>query len=385
MATVLIVEDEDSLRETLSRYLVHEGHVVIAAASGYEAFEVGFDARPDVLIADWMLKNHIHGLHVSEAFRALHPGLSTILITGFPSRDLLEESDRCGVTRLLEKPFELQDLQDAVDGALSHEALGEGDGPSVAAIAVGADGDLQFSSTGASELIEGAGLSPELGRLDRLIEGDALAQLGDAEQDWVEVTPCGGAAGSWVMRARMRPGQVGWLAVLCPRDDSRRRNDPRVRILLDVRSTVATRRLDAEGPVVVVERDGVVRRLLVSQIERVGALCYPSDDLASALRLLEAEPKVRTVLVDFALAGSDMATWVERIRSVRADANIIGTGGVGCRVGAARAGRVVGAPQALAHQRPARRARGRPLIRRAAAQRRTSPPRMKDSARYQAG
>ena len=80
MATVLVVEDEDLLRETLSRYLGYEGHDVIAAASGYEAMEAGFDAEPDVLIADWMLKDHIHGLHVSEVFRALNPELSTILI-----------------------------------------------------------------------------------------------------------------------------------------------------------------------------------------------------------------------------------------------------------------------------------------------------------------
>ena len=73
MATVLIVEDEDVLRETLSSFLTRQGHDVIAAASGYEALEVGLDASPDVLVADWMLKNHIHGLHVSAVFRALHP------------------------------------------------------------------------------------------------------------------------------------------------------------------------------------------------------------------------------------------------------------------------------------------------------------------------
>ncbi len=49
MASVLIVEDEDSLRGARSRYLVHEGHEVIAAASGYEALEAAFDAEPDVL------------------------------------------------------------------------------------------------------------------------------------------------------------------------------------------------------------------------------------------------------------------------------------------------------------------------------------------------
>jgi DNA-binding NtrC family response regulator len=102
-----------------------------------------------------------------------------------------------------------------------------------------------------------------------------------------------------------------------------------VRILLDVRAGTSTRTLQDHGPVIVVERDGFVRRLLVSQIERVGAICYPSDDLASALKLLSAEPRARTILVDFALAGPDMKSWVSQIQAVRPDASIIGTGGVG--------------------------------------------------------
>ena len=329
MATVLIVEDEDSLRETLSRYLVHEGHEVIAAASGYEALEAGFDAEPDVLIADWMLKNHIHGLHVSEVFRALHPGLNTILITGFPSRDLLEESDRCGVSRLLEKPFDLKDLQDAVDVALTDASTREDLGPPIAAIAVAADGRLEFASSRAVELIRQHGLSPEVATLAELIEGDIVSLLARSEDEWIEARTRNANEDVWLMRARRRPGQVGWLAVFCPLEEEQRRSDPRVRILLDVRSGITNRTLEDHGPVVVVERDGVVRRLLVSQIERVGAICYPSDDLPSALRLLAAEPRARTVLVDFALAGADMASWVSQIRAVRPDASIIGTGGVG--------------------------------------------------------
>ena len=75
--------------------------------------------------------------------------------------------------------------------------------------------------------------------------------------------------------------------------------------------------------------DGVVRRLLVSQIERVGAICYPSDDLPSAIRLLKAEPSAATVLVDFTLAGQDMQSWVAQIRRARPKVAIVGTGGVG--------------------------------------------------------
>lgn len=329
MATVLIVEDEDSLRETLSRYLVHEGHEVIAAASGYEALEAGFDAQPDVLIADWMLKNHIHGLHVSEVFRALHPGLNTILITGFPSRDLAEESDRCGVSRLLEKPFDLQDLHNAVDVALARAPTREELGPAIAAIAVASDGRLEYASARAIELMQQNGLNHEAPSLDQLIAGDPLALLERAQDDWVEVRTRSRREVVWLMRARRRSGRVGWLAVFCPLDEEQRRSDPRVRILLDVRAGITSRSIEDQGPVVVVERDGVVRRLLVSQIERVGAICYPSDDLPSALRLLAAEPRVRTVLVDFALAGADMQGWVEQIRGVCPEASIIGTGGVG--------------------------------------------------------
>ena len=330
MAMVLIVEDEDSLRETLSRYLVHEGHQVIAAASGHEALEAAFDASPDVLIADWMLKNHIHGLHVSEVFRGLHPQLNTILITGFPSSDLVEESDRRGVSRLLEKPFDLDELHRALDFALADPTRGEALGPPIAALAIGASGALEFATARASELFAAAGLEPHPSHVEQIVVEPYPDLLARAELDWVEAMPASGVGGGWLIRSRPRPGNVGWLAVLCPRNEEQRRNDPRVRILLGVRSSSGSMRtLEDHPPVVVIERDGVVRRLLVSQLERVGAICYPSDDLQSAIRLLAAEPRVRTVLVDFALAGPDMESWVHEIQAVRPGVSIVGTGGVG--------------------------------------------------------
>ena len=95
MARVLLVEDEDTLRESVARYLELEGHSVLTAANGREAFEVGVSGRPDVLVADWMLHNHIHGLHVAQTLRVVDPSLNTVLITGFPSRKLKQEFDHC--------------------------------------------------------------------------------------------------------------------------------------------------------------------------------------------------------------------------------------------------------------------------------------------------
>jgi DNA-binding NtrC family response regulator len=131
------------------------------------------------------------------------------------------------------------------------------------------------------------------------------------------------------MRARASGGeQGGWLVILCPEKERARTADPRVQILLDYRSR-SQPILPDHGPVVVIEPNRDLRRLLVSQIERIGALCYPADDLESALKLLSAEPRAQTVLLDFALAGDRLSQWLSAIREIRPAALLIGTGGAG--------------------------------------------------------
>ena len=68
MPKVLIVDDERSYRDYLGRFLAREGHEVQLAATGREAIDGGCRFRPDVLVVDWMLKDHVHGLQVTEAF-----------------------------------------------------------------------------------------------------------------------------------------------------------------------------------------------------------------------------------------------------------------------------------------------------------------------------
>ena len=334
MASVLIVEDEKSLRETLARFLIQEGHEVISAANGREAFDQGISASPDVLVTDWMLKNHIHGLHVAEALKAVNPSLHTILITGFPSKDLLSESDRCGVLQLLEKPFDLGELKRAVHSAVTTERRPAGSSP-LAVVELDLEGKLHFVSERARELFSQTAGGADASQLQDVLGGEIISQLNLAIDDWVgcATLPAGdGDRGDepdrWLLRARMLNGRAGFLVVILCDDERPMTSDPRVRILLDHRSR-SKPILPDHGPVVVIERDGAVRRLLVSQIERIGTLCYPTDDLDSALKLLKAEPRVATVLIDFGLAGEEMSAWVDAVRAVRPDANVIGTGGSG--------------------------------------------------------
>ncbi len=327
MATVLNDEDEDFLRDKIASFLDREGHDVISAPDGREAFDRGVSATPDVLVTDWMLKDHIHGLHVSEALKGVNPALTTILITGFPSQELLTESDRVGVLQLLEKPFDLNDLKDAVasaaDSGVSPIALPR----AIPVLEAERDGELRFATERAGELLVQASASGAFERLQDIFGEQIMERVAEAVVDWTEVESTAFPEQTFRIRSRWRAGTEGapWTVVICPVSETGWRGDPRVRILLDHRNR-SQPGIAELGPVVVLEREGVLRRLLMTQIDRIGALCYPADDLASALRLLEAEPRARTVLLDLELAGDQVGDWVSQIRAVRPDVRAIGTG-----------------------------------------------------------
>jgi CheY-like chemotaxis protein len=333
MASVLIVEDENSLRETLTRFLIREGHQVIAVADGREAFDHGISAGPDILVTDWMLKNHIHGLHVSEALKAVNPDLHTILITGFPSNDLLSESDRCGVLQLLEKPFDLGELKQAVQKAADAEHRPGRVSP-LAVVELDPDGKLHFVNGRARELFAQTAGGRDASRLQDVLGREIIPQLQHGLDDWVDCATLPAADHDedepvrWLLRARSLSDRAGFLVVLLREDEQPLTRDPRVCILLDHLSR-SKPVLPDQGPVVVIERDGAVRRLLVSQIERFGTLCYPMEDLERALKLLTAEPRVATVLIDFELAGEKMSEWVDAVGQARPGVTVIGTGGSG--------------------------------------------------------
>jgi CheY-like chemotaxis protein len=236
------------------------------------------------------------------------------------------------VLQLLEKPFDLGELRQAVHSAVSAERRPATARP-LAVVELDLEGKLHFVSERARELFAQTAGGSDASQLQDVLGREVISQLHTALDDWVGCATLPAVEGDdeperWLVRARLLNDRAGFLVVLLCDDERPLTNDPRVRILLDHRSR-SKPILPDHGPVVVIERDGAVRRLLVSQIERIGTLCYPTDDLDSALKLLVAEPRVATVLIDFGLAGDEMSAWVDAVRSVRPEASVIGTGGSG--------------------------------------------------------
>ena len=110
---ILVVDDEPSVLLTNSMILRHHGYEVIGVATAREAKVVLEEQRFDMLVCDLALEGSRSGLDVLEFARALYPGIPAVLLTGYGTRELAEETERRRIT-LLSKPIEVKDLLDTI-------------------------------------------------------------------------------------------------------------------------------------------------------------------------------------------------------------------------------------------------------------------------------
>ena len=81
MATILLVEDHDDLRDSLRLRLEADRHRVVEAADGNEALQLWREHNPDLIITDfWMPR--MNGLEVIKVVCAQQPALPIILMSG---------------------------------------------------------------------------------------------------------------------------------------------------------------------------------------------------------------------------------------------------------------------------------------------------------------
>jgi PAS domain S-box-containing protein len=116
--TVLLVEDEDSVRSFVRAALARQGYAVLEARSAESALEL-LDEREEpvhLLLADIVLGG-MDGRQLAARVTAEHPFIRTLLMSGYPDRQESGGSGRPG-TPVLEKPFAVQVLIQRVREAL---------------------------------------------------------------------------------------------------------------------------------------------------------------------------------------------------------------------------------------------------------------------------
>lgn len=122
-ATILVVEDDEQMREVVARILRECGYRVMTAENGRRGLELarGHSGRLDLVITDIVMPE-MGGGALAEQAKALHPEASVLYISAYPERAIPRYGVPLTTGNLLRKPFRLNSLVEMVRVLLSPAA-----------------------------------------------------------------------------------------------------------------------------------------------------------------------------------------------------------------------------------------------------------------------
>jgi two-component system, NtrC family, response regulator PilR len=119
---ILVVDDEQSLRDVLSIMLKRAGYAVTSAMDGEEAIELLNKEIFDLVITDLRMPK-IDGMEVLKAVKSASPETVVLIITAFASADSAVEAMKQGAYDYLTKPFQVDEVQLIIRNALEKRRL----------------------------------------------------------------------------------------------------------------------------------------------------------------------------------------------------------------------------------------------------------------------
>jgi DNA-binding NtrC family response regulator len=117
--TILIVDDESTLRSVFSDMMTRQGYRCIAAANAIDALQVIETnlLQFDMLVTDIKMPGALDGVGLASKMRELQPDVAILVITGYPESQAMKEAKARGY-RVLEKPFRQAEFDAAVAAEL---------------------------------------------------------------------------------------------------------------------------------------------------------------------------------------------------------------------------------------------------------------------------
>lgn len=113
MAKILVIDDEQGIRDLLDAILHRKGYTVMLAENGRKGLELFRRERPDVIILDLKMPE-MDGLAVLREIRTLDLRRPVIVLSGAGLVGAEEQARTLGVTEFIEKEFSLHRLGDAL-------------------------------------------------------------------------------------------------------------------------------------------------------------------------------------------------------------------------------------------------------------------------------
>jgi two-component system response regulator (stage 0 sporulation protein F) len=115
---ILIVDDQFGIRVLLQEVLQKEGYTVFQAANGPTALDIAEREQPDLILLDMKIPG-MDGLEILRQLRRRELPSKVIMMTAYGELDLIQEAMDMGALAHFTKPFDIEELRQAVSTHLA--------------------------------------------------------------------------------------------------------------------------------------------------------------------------------------------------------------------------------------------------------------------------
>ena len=124
---VLVIDDEQIVLDSVSQILIDENYEVDVSLSGREGLDWAIERPYDIILTDIRMPD-IGGMRVLRDIKRVKSSLPVLIITGYATTKSAVQAMKLGAADYIEKPFEPEQLLDAVAKALGISPEGEEQG-----------------------------------------------------------------------------------------------------------------------------------------------------------------------------------------------------------------------------------------------------------------
>src|SRR6266576_2996959 len=115
--TILVVDDEDGVRESVREVLSDEGYRVLDTSDGAQVLKIIRDERPELVLLDiWMPQ--MDGIGLLKEIKAQEPNINVVMVSGHGNIHTAVTATKFGAFDFIEKPVSLEGLLSTVQRAL---------------------------------------------------------------------------------------------------------------------------------------------------------------------------------------------------------------------------------------------------------------------------
>ena len=124
MSKILLIEDDETMRDGMSQVLKRAGHEVIGVFNGADGIQSFSKEKFDLVITDFKMEG-MDGMEVLEKVKSIDEYIEVLMVTAYGSIDMAVEAMRKGAFDYMNKPFEFDELCVNINRAMENKKLHE--------------------------------------------------------------------------------------------------------------------------------------------------------------------------------------------------------------------------------------------------------------------